>query len=60
EAVATLPGGKAVDLTDWFCDADKCPAVVGNVVVYRDNHITDSYASTLVKPLGDALGIERR
>ncbi|GAA2696284.1 MULTISPECIES: acyltransferase family protein [Actinosynnema] len=60
EAVATLPGGKPVDLTDWFCDATTCPAVVGNVVVYRDNHITDTYASTLVGPLGEALGIERR
>ncbi|WP_158852293.1 acyltransferase family protein [Saccharothrix deserti] len=57
EAAAGLPGVRVVDLTDWICRADVCPAVVGNVVVYRDNHLTDTYVKTLVDPLVAALGL---
>ena len=35
----------AVDTADWFCDADVCPPVIGNIPVYRDqNHISNAYA----------------
>ncbi|MEU4522169.1 acyltransferase family protein [Amycolatopsis sp. NPDC024027] len=54
---ATIPGVRVVDLTNWICTADLCPAVVGNVVVYRDNHLTDTYIRTLATPLRQALGI---
>ncbi|WP_372699661.1 SGNH hydrolase domain-containing protein [Arthrobacter sp. JSM 101049] len=38
-----------LDFSDRFCTADFCPAVVGNVLVYRDaHHISDTYISTLV------------
>lgn len=37
-----------VDLTDRYCTEDVCPAVIGNVVVYRDlDHVTSSYGATL-------------
>jgi len=40
-----------VDSEAWFCIQSVCPAVVGNVVVYRDgSHITSRYAE-LVGPL---------
>jgi hypothetical protein len=45
-----------VDLTDRFCGPDRCPAVIGNVAVYRDNnHVTDTYARSLTPYLGAAL-----
>lgn len=37
-----------IDLSDRFCGKDLCPAVVGNILVYRDNHhVTDAYGVTL-------------
>jgi len=42
-----------IDPITWFC-TDACPAVVGNVLVYRDsNHMTTTYATDL-SPLLDA------
>jgi peptidoglycan/LPS O-acetylase OafA/YrhL len=44
------------DLSDYFCYHDVCPAVVGNVIVYRDtHHLTASYVITLAPFLRDAL-----
>ncbi|MCC8247249.1 acyltransferase family protein [Saccharothrix luteola] len=57
DAATGLPGVRVVDLTDWICRADTCPAVVGNVVVYRDNHLTDTYVRSLADPLLAALGL---
>ncbi|KOX17659.1 acyltransferase [Saccharothrix sp. NRRL B-16348] len=56
-AATGLAGVRLVDLTDWICRADTCPAVVGNVVVYRDNHLTDTYVRSLADPLVAALGL---
>jgi len=56
-AVRDLPGARVADLTNWLCTEDTCPAVVGNVVVYRDNHLTDSYVRTLTAPLVTQLGL---
>ncbi|MBW7859405.1 MAG: hypothetical protein H3C43_14195 [Leptonema sp. (in: Bacteria)] len=37
-----------LDLTDFFCVAEKCPAVIGNTLVYRDgDHLTASFARSL-------------
>lgn len=37
------------DLTDKFCEKDKCKPIVGNIIVYKDSdHITSTYAKTLV------------
>ncbi|MBI4882547.1 MAG: hypothetical protein HY826_00670 [Actinobacteria bacterium] len=34
-----------VDPSNWFCTATFCPAVIGDLVVYRDeHHLTDSFA----------------
>ncbi|KZB86256.1 acyltransferase family protein [Amycolatopsis regifaucium] len=51
EAAERVPRSTVVDLTPWLCVGDVCPAVIGNVVVYRDNHLTDSYVRTLYGPL---------
>jgi peptidoglycan/LPS O-acetylase OafA/YrhL len=57
QAANGLPGVSVVDLTKWLCVSQVCPAVIGNVIVYRDNHLTNSYVHTLSTPLTDALGL---
>jgi peptidoglycan/LPS O-acetylase OafA/YrhL len=49
DAAPLAPGTQLFDLTSLFCADDFCPAVVGNVPVYRDSgaHITATYAGTL-------------
>nr|WP_232320531.1 acyltransferase family protein [Rhodococcus sp. WMMA185] len=49
EAAATVAGGgRYADLTDLFCTADRCPVIVGNDLVFRDdNHLTIEYAKAL-------------
>lgn len=56
DAAAKLPGVSIVDLTDRFCSDKSCPAVIGNVLVYRDaNHVGDTYLSTLAADLAGRL-----
>ena len=41
------------DLTDLFCTAERCPMIVGNTLVFRDdNHVTTQYAQLLAPVLG--------
>ncbi len=41
-----------VDLTEWFCVNSRCPGIIGNTLVYRDDsHISDSYAIALTDVL---------
>jgi len=41
-----------VDTADALCDQRRCPAEVGNVLVYLDdNHISAAYAATMAGPL---------
>lgn len=45
---AQLPDTTFLDLTENFCNATTCPAVIGNVIVYKDgNHATATYMKTL-------------
>ncbi|MEI7056979.1 acyltransferase family protein [Nocardioides sp. CCNWLW239] len=56
DAVARDPNAHLVDLTHLFCEERLCPAVIGNVIVYRDgNHITSRYARTLAPYLSQEL-----
>jgi hypothetical protein len=37
-----------VDMTSFYCNSTECPAVIGNVIVYRDgHHLTRTYAKSL-------------
>jgi len=46
-------GGQYADLTELFCTTDRCPAIVGNTVVYLDkNHTTLQYARVLAPVIG--------
>jgi peptidoglycan/LPS O-acetylase OafA/YrhL len=42
---AEQTGVQLIDLTDWICGQDLCPAVINNLVVWRDtHHLTATYA----------------
>jgi hypothetical protein len=49
ESAATAAGGgQYVELSELFCTAERCPVIVGNTLVFRDdNHITTEYAQVL-------------
>ncbi|MFD1214777.1 acyltransferase family protein, partial [Arthrobacter sp. GCM10027362] len=54
----------AVDLDKYFCAANRCPAVIGSVLVYRDgSHLTATYARSLApyldRPIREALAAHR-
>ncbi|WP_026455518.1 acyltransferase family protein [Saccharomonospora iraqiensis] len=41
-----------IDPSDYYCTDDRCPPVVGNVLVYiDDNHVTKTYMATLAPML---------
>ncbi|OBF81624.1 acyltransferase [Mycobacterium sp. 852002-51163_SCH5372311] len=49
----TTAGGHYADLTDLFCTPDRCPVIVGNTLVFRDdNHVTTQYAQLLAPVIG--------
>jgi peptidoglycan/LPS O-acetylase OafA/YrhL len=54
-AAARVPGIDIIDLYPYFCSDSECPSVIGNVLVYRDNHMTNSFARTLASPLARML-----
>ena len=44
------------DLTSWISPTDRCPAVIGGVLIYRDgNHLTATYARSLAPMVGSEL-----
>ena len=55
-AVAAHPSVKMIDLFDATCPTVKCPAVIGNVMVYRrGSHITATYVRSLTPHLARAM-----
>lgn len=55
ESVAQVAGATLIDLTDHLCRETTCTSVEGNVLVYRDNHLTDTYARSLDQELRPAM-----
>ncbi|MGB9222197.1 acyltransferase family protein, partial [Mycobacterium sp.] len=52
-AATTAGGGHYADLTDLFCAPDRCPVIVGNTLVFRDdNHVTTEYSQLLAPVIG--------
>jgi peptidoglycan/LPS O-acetylase OafA/YrhL len=48
------PNVTFLDLADYVCDDTRCPAEIGNVLVYLDdNHLTASYATTIAPLIED-------
>ncbi|MFE6616347.1 acyltransferase family protein [Amycolatopsis sp. NPDC057786] len=62
EALPDLPPNvRFLDFSDYFCTAEVCPPVIGNVLVYLDdNHVSGTYMSTMSaiaeKAITEALG----
>ena len=51
-----MPLVHVIDLTSWICPTDRCPAVIGGVLIYRDgNHLTATYARSLAPMVGSEL-----
>jgi peptidoglycan/LPS O-acetylase OafA/YrhL len=47
-AATTAGGGQYADITELFCTAQRCPVIVGDNLVYRDdNHVTIEYAQAV-------------
>ncbi|GAB10137.1 putative acyltransferase [Gordonia araii NBRC 100433] len=45
-----------LDLTDGICEPEICPAIVGNIVVYKDyHHLSATYVRSLTDELGRQL-----
>ncbi|AFA73757.1 acyltransferase 3 [Gordonia polyisoprenivorans VH2] len=54
---ATDPLFHALDLSDGVCTPERCPAIVGNTIVYKDWH---HLSATYVRSLTDGLGVQLR
>lgn len=56
KTAGTLAEVSVLDLSDYYCKDDSCPAVIGNVLVYSDgDHITASFAKTLAPAIDEWL-----
>jgi peptidoglycan/LPS O-acetylase OafA/YrhL len=61
-AAQLVPSTTVIDLTPFYCTADRCPSVIGNVIVYRgyqqndgNSHITGTFATTLAPAIEDGI-----
>lgn len=56
-ALTMDPSIKPIDMLPYFCLSEVCPAVIGNVLVYRDrHHLTATYARSLAPILALRVG----
>lgn len=56
QAVEQMGGVTVIDPRQWFCQAGECPAVVGNLLVYRDTaHISVEFSTWLAPLISDLL-----
>jgi hypothetical protein len=56
QAVAGQPDVTMFDLFDAICPTDRCPPVIGNVLIYRGgSHVTVTYVKSLTPHLAHAL-----
>ena len=54
--VATAAGATLIPTESWFCSAGRCPAVIGNYLVYRDDrHFFHPFLSALGPVVDQAL-----
>jgi peptidoglycan/LPS O-acetylase OafA/YrhL len=56
DAVKQVPGAHLIDLTDHYCGPTSCPAVMGGVTLYQDqHHFTRTFSQTLAPYLKTAI-----
>jgi hypothetical protein len=59
-AVAAVPRARLIDATSRFCPRELCPAVIGDVLVYRNSgHLTATYARSMTRWLARRLQLRR-
>ena len=56
DAAELLDDVHVVDLHDDICSPTACRAVEGNVLVFRDNHLSETYARTLDETFARQMG----
>ncbi|MEU4652974.1 acyltransferase family protein [Streptomyces sp. NPDC023723] len=57
-AAREVGGASVIDATSMLCRGGECPAVIGSVVVYRnDDHLTATYVRTMTQWLGGELPV---
>ena len=55
-AAVTAAGATDINPTGWLCPSGRCPVVVGNLLVFRDEqHLSTAYVSWLATPLRERL-----
>jgi len=55
-AVAAEHGATFIDPTEWLCPAERCPAVIDNMLVYRDTmHMGEPFSASLTDRLAARL-----
>ncbi|WP_156024678.1 SGNH hydrolase domain-containing protein [Smaragdicoccus niigatensis] len=58
EFASSRPLFKSLDLTPALCTATECPAVVGNMIVYKDwHHLSATFVRSLTDELGRQMGL---
>nr|WP_269328940.1 acyltransferase family protein [Kineosporia babensis] len=56
KAAAQRAGDPVLDLNDRLCTFSQCPAVIGDVLIYRDDHhLSGTYSATLAPFVRDRL-----
>jgi hypothetical protein len=58
QQLSTQHGVDAVDVTDVFCDVERCATVIQNTIVYQDSpssHLTATMSRALAEPIGREL-----
>jgi hypothetical protein len=56
ESAHLVAGTTVMDLTPYYCNADRCPSVIGDVIVHSDaTHITATLSRTLWQPIEEGV-----
>lgn len=55
-SLARRAGITTIDPTSWFCAATRCPVIVGNIILYRDNaHMVPAWSRFIAPVLSDTI-----
>lgn len=58
EVAATRPMFHPLDLSNGVCTADLCPAIAGNIIVYKDwHHLSATYVRSLTDEVERQMGL---
>ena len=57
DAIAETDTGAAhLDLSRYFCNAESCPMIIGNTMVFRDNHhLTETFSRQMDQPMWEEI-----